>query len=160
DRGRRARGLGANTELPAARGVYTQDSSEARRLLFSQSPGMHLRRISISAAVAIALALAPGLAARQLSVWTIDPGHSAAQFTVRHMVVANVKGEFEGPTGTVIFDPKDLTSMRVDAMINAKSINTRNPDRDKDLKSDLFFDVAKYPRITFKSTKVEAAGEG
>ena len=77
------------------------------------------------------------------------------------MVVANVRGEFDGPSGTVTFDPKDLAgTLRVDAAIEAKSINTRNPDRDKDLRSSLFFDVDKFPRITFKSKRAEAAGAG
>jgi len=110
--------------------------------------------------VAAALAF-PSLAAAQPATWTIDPGHSAAQFSVRHMVVANVRGEFDGPSGTVTFDPKDLAgTLRVDAAIEAKSINTRNPDRDKDLRSSLFFDVDKFPRITFKSKRAEAAGAG
>ena len=75
------------------------------------------------------------------------------------MVVSNVRGEFDGPSGTVTFDPKDLAgTLRVDASIDAKSINTRNPDRDKDLRSALFFDVDKFPRITFKSKRAEAAG--
>jgi polyisoprenoid-binding protein YceI len=101
----------------------------------------------------------PSLAAAQPVTWTIDPGHSAAQFSVRHMVVSNVRGEFDGPSGTVTFDPKDLAgTLRVDASIDAKSINTRNPDRDKDLRSALFFDVEKFPRITFKSKRAEAAG--
>jgi polyisoprenoid-binding protein YceI len=97
----------------------------------------------------------------QPATWTIDPGHSAAQFTVRHMVVSNVRGEFDGPTGTVSFDPANLPgTLRVDAAIDAKTINTRNADRDKDLRSDLFFDVDRFPRITFRSKRVEAAGPG
>jgi polyisoprenoid-binding protein YceI len=103
----------------------------------------------------------PGLARAQTAVWTIDPGHSAATFSVRHMVVANVRGEFAGPVGTASFDPRDLTTLRVEATIDARTINTRNPDRDKDLRSDLFFDVARYPRITFKSRSatVESPGQ-
>jgi polyisoprenoid-binding protein YceI len=104
--------------------------------------------------------LVPAGARAQTGVWTIDPGHSAATFQVRHMVVANVKGEFAGPVGTAMFDPKDLSTLRIDATIDARTINTRNPDRDKDLRSDLFFDVAKYPRITFKSRSVTVQGPG
>jgi len=90
--------------------------------------------------------------------WTIDPGHSAAQFTVRHMVVANVKGQFDGPTGTVTFDPANVPgTLRVDASIDARTINTRNADRDADLRSDLFFDVSRFPAITFKSKRAEGA---
>jgi polyisoprenoid-binding protein YceI len=114
------------------------------------------RRLSL---VLIALVL-PVAASAQTATWTIDPGHSAATFQVRHMVVANVKGEFSGPVGSATFDPKDLSTLRVEATIDARTINTRNPDRDKDLRSDLFFDVAKYPRITFKSRSVTANGPG
>ena len=78
----------------------------------------------------LTLAALPAVAAAQSATWTIDPGHSAATFTVRHMVVANVKGEFAGPVGSATFDPKDLTTLRVEATIDARTINTRNPDRD------------------------------
>jgi polyisoprenoid-binding protein YceI len=117
---------------------------------------LDLRRLSL---VLIGLAL-PSAASAQSVTWTIDPGHSAATFQVRHMIVANVKGEFGGPVGTASFDPKDLSTLRVDATLDARTINTRNQDRDKDLKSDLFFDVAKYPRITFKSKSVTVEGPG
>jgi polyisoprenoid-binding protein YceI len=100
-----------------------------------------------------AACLAPGLALGQPATWTIDPGHSSGQFTVRHMVVANVRGEFDGPTGTVTFDPTDLTTLKVDVSFETKSVNTRNPDRDADLRSDLFFDVVKYPKMTFRSRR-------
>lgn len=103
---------------------------------------------------------APRSAAGQAAVWTVDAGHSAAHFSVRHMVVANVRGQFDGPVGTATFDPKDLTTLRVEATLDARSINTRNPDRDKDLRSPLFFDVEKYPRITFKSRSVTVVGSG
>jgi polyisoprenoid-binding protein YceI len=105
-------------------------------------------------------ALAPRAAAAQPLVWTIDPGHSAATFSVRHMVVSNVKGEFDGPGGTVTFDPKDPSTLHVEATIDARTINTRNADRDKDLRSDLFFDVRKYPRISFKSRNTTVVAPG
>ena len=111
-------------------------------------------------ALTLIIAALPAVATAQPAAWTIDPGHSAATFSVRHMVVANVRGEFGGPVGSATFDPKDLTTLRVEATIDARTINTRNPDRDKDLRSDLFFDVAKYPRITFKSRSVTVAGPG
>jgi polyisoprenoid-binding protein YceI len=113
-------------------------------------------------AALLVLALAfPTPAAAQALSWTIDPGHSAAEFSVRHMVVANVKGQFDGPRGTVTFDAKDIPgTLKVDATFDARTINTRNPDRDKDLRSALFFDVDKYPQITFKSKRAEAAGAG
>jgi len=108
----------------------------------------------------LALAALPAVTAAQAVTWTIDPGHSAATFSVRHMIVANVKGEFSGPVGTVTFDPKDLTTLRVEATIDTRTINTRNPDRDKDLRGDQFFDVTKYPRMTFKSRSVTVEGPG
>jgi polyisoprenoid-binding protein YceI len=106
------------------------------------------------------MALGPPAAFAQAATWTVDPGHSAAQFTVRHMVVANVRGEFDGPVGTVTFDPADLRTLKVDVAFDTKSVNTRNADRDKDLRSDLFFDVAKYPKMTFKSKRGEPSGPG
>jgi polyisoprenoid-binding protein YceI len=90
----------------------------------------------------------------------IDAGHSAATFSVRHMVIANVKGEFNGPVGTATFDPKDLSTLRVEATIAARTINTRNTDRDKDLRSELFFDVARHPQITFKSRRATVESPG
>jgi len=112
-----------------------------------------------AAAVIFAGAVATSASAQTVT-WTIDPGHSAAQFTVRHMVVSNVRGEFDGPTGTVTFDPTDLRTLKVDVSFNTKSINTRNADRDKDLRSDLFFDVAKFPKMTFKSRRAEPGAAG
>ena len=112
-----------------------------------------------AAAVILAGAVATSAAAQTVT-WTIDPGHSAAQFTVRHMVVSNVRGEFDGPTGTVTFDPADLRTLKVDVSFTTKSINTRNADRDKDLRSDLFFDVAKFPKMTFKSRRAEPGAAG
>jgi polyisoprenoid-binding protein YceI len=100
------------------------------------------------------------MASAQTATWTVDPGHSAATFSVRHMVIANVKGEFAGPVGSATFDPKDLTTLRVEATIDARTINTRNLDRDKDLRGDQFFDVAKYPKITFKSRSVTVESPG
>jgi polyisoprenoid-binding protein YceI len=101
-----------------------------------------------------------GLSAQAVT-WQIDPGHSSAQFAVRHMLIATVHGEFDGPTGTVSFDPRDIAgTLKADATINAKSISTRNADRDGDLKSELFLNVSKYPTITFKSRKAAAAGPG
>jgi polyisoprenoid-binding protein YceI len=96
----------------------------------------------------------------QPATWTIDSGHSAATFSVRHMIVSNVKGEFDGPAGTVVFDPANPSTLRIDATIDARSINTRNRERDADLKSDLFFDVQRFPRIAFKSRQVTVDAPG
>ncbi|HEY4363373.1 MAG TPA: YceI family protein [Bryobacteraceae bacterium] len=92
--------------------------------------------------------------------YTIDTQHSSAQFKVRHMMIANVKGEFDKLSGTVEFDPANAGLSSVEAKIDVNSISTRETDRDNHLKSPDFFDVAKFPEITFKSTKVSPAGSG
>ncbi|MBI5066928.1 MAG: YceI family protein [Deltaproteobacteria bacterium] len=110
-------------------------------------------------ALAVAV-LAPALALADTSTWNIDTAHTEAGFSVRHLVISTVKGSFGKTTGTVKLDPADLTKSSVEATIDVASVNTRNEDRDKHLKSPDFFDVAKFPTITFKSTKVEKAGDG
>ena len=104
----------------------------------------------------------PSVAAAQTATWTIDPGHSAAQFSVRHMVVSNVRGEFDGPSGTVTFDPKDIAGHAASRRRRStpRASTHAIADRDKDLRSALFFDVDKFPRITFTSKRAEAAGPG
>ena len=92
------------------------------------------------------------------STWDIDPAHSAAQFNVRHMMVSNVKGEFGKMTGSVNLDEKEIGHSTAQATIDTTTINTREPNRDKDLKSPNFFDVEKYPTITFKSTSFKKVG--
>ena len=111
--------------------------------------------------LALLLLVLPLPAAAQSIVWTIDSDHSAATFSVRHMLVANVKGEFDGPAGTVTYDPKHIAeTLKVDATIKAATIKTRNADRDADLKSANFFDVAKFPVLTFKSKRAVAGPAG
>jgi polyisoprenoid-binding protein YceI len=92
--------------------------------------------------------------------WQIDPNHTNVEFTVRHLMISNVKGQFEKTTGTITTDPANPAASSIDATIDASSVNTRVAMRDDDLKSPDFLDVAKYPTITFKSTKVEADGAG
>lgn len=94
------------------------------------------------------------------STWSIDPVHSVAEFKVRHMMISNVKGQFTGVSGTLSLDETDLTNSRIEAVIDAASINTREPDRDKHLKSPDFFDVEKFPELSFRSTRVLRKGEG
>jgi len=96
----------------------------------------------------------PLLASAQTSTWNIDPKHSAAQFTVRHMGISNVRGDFTQMSGRVVLDEKDITHSQVNAMIDVKSVDTRVPDRDNDLRSANFFDADKYPTIEFKSKRM------
>ena len=93
------------------------------------------------------------------STWTIDPAHSVAEFKVKHMMISNVKGQFSGVSGTLSLDPTDISKSSVTAIIDATSINTREPQRDAHLKSADFFDVEKFPSLEFKSTRVTRAGD-
>ena len=96
----------------------------------------------------------------QAATWQIDPNHSAAQFSVRHMMISTVRGQFQKMTGTAEFDPANPAKSGIDVTIDAASVDTRQEMRDKDLKSPNFFDVEKYPTLTFKSKRVVAAGPG
>ena len=93
------------------------------------------------------------------TLWKIDPAHSAAQFSVRHLMISNVRGEFTKITGSATFDPSDLSKASVEMTIEAASINTREPQRDEHLRSADFLDVANYPTLTFRSTRVQPIGE-
>jgi polyisoprenoid-binding protein YceI len=110
-----------------------------------------------SLAFLLALFLAVSAAA-QTSTWTIDPKHSTAQFTVRHLAISNVSGNFTNVTGTIDLNEKDITQSQVSAVIDVSSVDTRVSDRDKDLRSPNFFDVEKYPTIEFKSKRIVNSG--
>jgi polyisoprenoid-binding protein YceI len=92
--------------------------------------------------------------------YTIDPAHSTAGFKVRHLMVANVRGEFSGVTGTVVHDAENPANSSIQATIDARTVHTRDEQRDAHLKSADFLDVEKYPTITFVSTKVQKVGQG
>jgi len=94
------------------------------------------------------------------NTYQIDATHSHVQFAVRHLMVSNVKGTFSGVTGTVTFDPAKPGDTTIDATVDVNTVNTNDEKRDGHLKSPDFFDVAKYPVMTFKSTHVASAGEG
>ncbi len=95
-----------------------------------------------------------------ITTWKIDPAHSHAQFSVRHLMISNVKGEFTEVNGQVRFDPGQPQDLEGEAQINVNTINTREPDRDKHLKSADFFDAENYPAITFKSKRAEKGADG
>jgi polyisoprenoid-binding protein YceI len=119
--------------------------------------GHSLARFALATGLAALLTL-PASAAT--TTWQIDPAHTAAQFSVKHLAISTVRGGFSNVKGTVVIDDADVSKSSVDVTIDVTTVDTRTPDRDKDLKSDKFFDAAKYPTMTFKSTKVEQAGAG
>ncbi len=117
----------------------------------------HLPRITVTAVLAAVLSLPAGAAA---SGWKIDPAHSSAQFSVRHMAISTVRGAFSKVNGVIALDDKDITKSTVDVTIEVTTVDTREPGRDNDLRSDKFFDVAHFPTMTFKSKKVEQLSPG
>jgi polyisoprenoid-binding protein YceI len=90
--------------------------------------------------------------------WNIDPAHSAAHFSVRHLMISNVRGEFTKISGSALVNSADHTKSSVEISIDAASINTREPQRDEHLRSADFLDVAKYPTLTFRSKRIEPLG--
>jgi polyisoprenoid-binding protein YceI len=102
--------------------------------------------------------LAPSVARTQ--TWQIDPMHSAAQFSVRHLGISTVRGQFEKLSGSVTYDPAAPDKTSISASIDANSVNTRVEMRDSDLRSPNFLDVAKYPTLTFKSKRIDHSGSG
>ena len=117
------------------------------------------KHISLRAlALASSLFVLPALA--EPVEWTIDPAHTHVGFSVAHLVVSEVEGEFKTFSGKAQLDEKDLTKSQVEFSIDAASIDTGNADRDKHLKSAEFLDVQNHPKITFKSTKITKAGKG
>jgi len=98
------------------------------------------------------------MTATATSTWNIDPAHSMAEFKVKHMMISNVKGSFPKVSGVLTLDETDLTKSHVEATIDVSSVQTRDEQRDGHLKSADFFDVEKYPTMTFKSTSVKLTG--
>jgi len=116
-----------------------------------------MSRIAFTLVTVIAMAAA---AAAQAATWQIDPMHSSAQFSVRHLGVSTVRGAFTKVSGSAKFDPADPSKTSLDASIEAGSVDTRVEMRDNDLRSANFLDVQKYPTITFHSKQTKAAGAG
>jgi len=120
---------------------------------------MNMLKIAQRIRLVFAAALLANLSAlAQTSNWNIDPAHSTAQFTVRHLGISNVTGNFTKVSGSVVLNDKDITQSQISASIDVNSINTRVEARDKDLKSPNFFDVEKYPTIEFKSKRIVNSG--
>jgi polyisoprenoid-binding protein YceI len=119
---------------------------------------MRTRACAVAAVVSVAVPLLGQ--APVASSWAIDPGHSAARFSVKHLMVSTVRGTLGKVTGTIEYDGKTVDSIKADVSIDLSAINTENENRDKDLKSDKFFDIAKFPTVTFRSKRVQADGQG
>ena len=116
-----------------------------------------IRRAAAAAAILLVLPLG---ALAQTATWTIDPAHSSAGFGIKHAGVSTVHGTIYKISGTVNWDDKDVTKSSVEATLDATTLSTGVDARDNDLKSPKFFEVAKYPTITFQSTSVEKTGDG
>jgi polyisoprenoid-binding protein YceI len=110
------------------------------------------RRILTAALSALLLTGVSAFA--QSSTWTIDKNHAQTNFKIRHMGVSEVRGSISGVTGTIVWDEKNPGKSSVEATIDTNTVSTNNEGRDKDLKSDHYFNVEKYPTMTFKSTSV------
>jgi polyisoprenoid-binding protein YceI len=119
--------------------------------------GSHFTKVVVAGGLAAVLGL-PVLAGTK--TYKIDPQHSSAQFAVTHLMISKVRGVFHPVKGTVTIDDSDITKSSVEVTIDAATVDTQEPDRDKDLKSEHFLDVAKFPTMSFKSTKVEKGASG
>lgn len=113
---------------------------------------------SLAGLVAVVALTIPSLALADS--WQIDPPHTSAAFSVRHMGISTVRGAFTKVSGKVEYDPADASKSSIEVSIDASSVDTRVEQRDNDLRSPNFLDVAKYPTITFISKRVEQAGPG
>ena len=119
--------------------------------------GHSLSKFTQGTALAAILAISSPAAT---TVWQIDPQHTAAGFSVKHLMISTIRGQFKGVTGTVVWDDQDINKSTVDVTIDANTVDTSEPKRDADLKSANFFDVANYPTITFKSKRIEQVSAG
>ena len=115
------------------------------------------RKLALLLGLALLFTL-PSLAAT--TTWKFDPKHTAAQFAVRHMAISTVRGAFSMVNGTVVLDDQDISKSTVDVTIDVSTVDTREPARDKDLRSDHFFHVEHFPTMTFKSKKVQQVSSG
>jgi polyisoprenoid-binding protein YceI len=93
------------------------------------------------------------------ATWVVDPSHTTVEFSIKHMMIANVKGRFGGVEGTLVADTADLTTAAIDVAVDVASVDTRDAQRDAHLRSADFFDVEQFPKMTFKSYRIERSGE-
>jgi len=119
--------------------------------------GHLLSRFTLGTTLAAVLAIS---SPANTTLWLIDPQHTAAGFSVKHLMISTVRGQFKSVTGTVVWDDQDISKSTVDVTIDANTVDTSEPKRDADLKSANFFDVAHYPTITFKSKTIEQVSAG
>jgi polyisoprenoid-binding protein YceI len=128
-----------------------------RRQIVSMTPpsqsGLGIWKVLLILAACVALHAQP-------VNWKIDPLHSSAQFSVKHLMISTVRGQFGGVRGNIVYDPKNPTAAAVEATIDCSTVNTGEPKRDADLKTAEFFDVKNYPVMTFKSKRVEVVSGG
>jgi polyisoprenoid-binding protein YceI len=116
--------------------------------------------MSRSVCTLITVLVLAAMAAAQAATWQIDPKHTAAQFAVKHLGVSTVRGAFSKVSGSAQIDPADPSKDSIEATIDASSVDTRVEMRDNDIRSPHFFDVQKYPTITFHSKSTKVAGPG
>ena len=102
--------------------------------------------------------MSDAVVAFQPTIYEIDPAHSRAHFKVRHLMVSNVRGDFSNVSGTVVFDRNNLKNSKIEAIIDATTVNTAEPQRDAHLKSADFLDVANFPVLTFVSKTITPDG--
>jgi polyisoprenoid-binding protein YceI len=119
-----------------------------------------MTRKTLAAAFTLAFTLSATSLFAQGTTWQLDGSHSSAQFAVKHMMVSTVRGQFTKTTGTGTWDGKSFATASIDVTIDAASINTGIEGRDNHLRGADFFDVAKFPTITFKSTKIDQVSPG
>jgi polyisoprenoid-binding protein YceI len=134
-------------------------ASKKRNILINKDfkeIAMHIDRRAILTLISALVFSFPAFAA---DTFNIDPVHSSVGFSVTHLVISHVNGNFTEFSGVIVYDPQDASKDSVDVHIKAGSLSTRNDNRDADVKSPNFLDVAKYPEITFKSTRVEKSGD-
>ena len=121
---------------------------------------VQMKRTTLAGWMAVVgLAMGTGMLSAQATQWKIDPMHSEADFSIKHMSISTVHGSFRGISGTITYDPANVAKSGVEATIDVTSVDTGVAPRDKHLKSPDFFDTDKFPTMTFKSTSVKKMGD-